>query len=369
MTNTLVTRPATEKEIHTLGLDHLLDKPGFRASMLRVCEYRNRIISRVLIEQFVLRYGSVDFKAAGISNMLTEFRFRGSGYGEQVMQDALAYIREQGAHLALLNDTTGNYFSRFGFGPVWPQYRVTFDTAQTVDLPQTVHVRQAQYPDIPAMARLYDQYWGARVTVVRYPDLWRWRAHHTGWHVLVALNAQDDVIGYFAAEDYHAQAAEVVVSNAQAAQALLHAIGEKHQQRGHAQFTWQLPPDDVLLAYMRESIDLRLEATYQAQGGWMGRLIDVRGLLDMLLPELQAQAETFMPDVNGLMLRHDADTIQITLGDHMMCVGYRDFVQVMFASLSPEALGLRENLQPDDITLLKTLFPPRVAAIAPWDIF
>jgi len=371
--NALHIRPATEKELTVLGLDYLLDRPGFRASMLRVAEYRNRIISRVLIEQFTLRYGSVDFKMAGIGNMQTEFRFRGAGYGEQVMQDALAYIREQGAHLAVLNDTTGRYFQRFGFGPVWPTYRVRLNTAQSIglDAPSGVRVRQANYPDIPAMARLYDTYWGARVTVSRPPDLWRWRAHHTGWLVWVAVDAADTVIGYFAAPDAASDLAEIVTSRADGAVALLQAMGQMHYEAGHTSFAWLLPPDDVLLAFVRELVDLELEATYQANGGWMARLMDVSGLLEMLKPELHAQGKTFIPDFNPRTLRldYDADTIHIVLGAQSVQLGYRDFIQVMFASLTPEALGLREGLDADGIQQLKTLFPPRIAAIAPWDVF
>jgi predicted N-acetyltransferase YhbS len=354
-----------------MGLDHLQEKPGFQPSFLRVGEFRNRIVCRVLIEQMTLRYGGVSLRVAGISGAFTEYRFRGEGFGEAVVQDAIAYMREQGAHLALLDDTTGHYFDRFGFGPVWPHYTLSFDAQAASELDTPLTVRRATPPDLPAIARLYDKHWMPRTAAVRSAELWLWRARYGGWQSLVAAGI-DRLHGYMAAPDLRGTQVEIVVDNEAAARSLLVEAARVHDNNGRVR--WSLPPDDALIAYARDWIDLSLQADYRRTGGWMARLIDVRGLVHTLLPELHAQGVMAWPEyqADNLHWEHDADTVSIGLNDQPAThvrIGYHDFIQLMFASLTPESLALRQDLSPVAVRFLKALFPARVAALAPWDWF
>ncbi|MFW5748410.1 MAG: GNAT family N-acetyltransferase [Chloroflexota bacterium] len=370
-------RPATMREIEAMGLDYLQDRPGFQPSMLRVGVYKDRVISRVLLERLTLRYGSVYLRAAGLGSMETTYRYRGRGYSAALIRDVLATMREQGAHLALLNDTSGGYFSRFGFSPVWPDYQMSFEAATASHLESSLVLRDPIPRDIPQMAALYEQQWGGRVTVERSPVLWLWRIACACYQVLVAADDTGQVYGYIAGDDLLSAQVEVVAGSMDAAAALMAFAGQRHvTAEGHDSrvIVWPVPPDDSLITYARALMDVAAAARFNHSMGWMARVIDMGGLADALLPELYAQMTAVLPDERPASLVFDYDADGVIFGLHgrpasRVRLAYPDFIQVMFGSLAPEALGMRENLAEDAVLLLRALFPPRVTALGWWDWF
>jgi hypothetical protein len=138
--------------------------------------------------------------------------------------------------------------------------------------------------------------------------------------------------------------------------------------------TWALPPDDFLIPHAQQMLPVTLSVQYSPNGGWMARLLDTANLLKTLLPEITAQVSsvdpTFTPE--DLILRVESDGVDIGLRaqPEMRCrLSLRDFIQVLFGSLSPALLGIRQGLPAAQVDLLEALFPPRIAALAPWDWF
>ena len=80
-----------------------------------------------------------------------------------VLQDAIAFMTEQGAHLALLNATSHFQYDRYGFSPVWPYYYLEVDSAAAAALDAPLKLRDVRPADIPAMAALYQRHWDGRV--------------------------------------------------------------------------------------------------------------------------------------------------------------------------------------------------------------
>jgi predicted N-acetyltransferase YhbS len=349
----------------------LLTKPGFRSSMSRIGVLDDTVVAQALVEPYTLCYGSIRLRVAGIGNVCTHPDHRGAGYTSAVLRDALAYIVEQGAHLALLEGAS-HYYERFGFSPVFPYYYFEVDSAEAAALPSPLVVRDARPEDAPAMARLYDRHWGWRVTLTRSPELWLWRMQSPDRLVQVIEAKNGKLCGYVAGHDLSGDPVEAVVDTQEAATTLLSACGRAYQQAGVARMRWHLPPDDALVNYARTLLTVTVSARYQPSGGWMARLIDSTGLIETLLPEILAQAQSTLPDltVEALAIHCQPETVQINWRKNISCqLNHQDFIQIMFGSLRPAALAARTPLHPAAVMLLEALFPPRVAALAGWDWF
>jgi predicted acetyltransferase len=356
--------------------DGLLDKPGFNSTMCRIGVVDNAIVAQVLIEPYTLRYGTARLRVAGLRDACTHPDYRGRGYASAVLRDALAYMAEQGAHLALV-DGVSNYYERFGFSSVWPHYYFEVDSAEAAALRPTLRLRSPRLEDIPQMRTLYERHWGGRVTFTRSPEIWVWRVVKADRLIQVVEDRQGRVSGYIVGDglddDYET---EVVADSLDAALTLLGVCGRLYQQNGQVRLRWLIPPDDALVNYARQWLTVTVSARYRPSGGWMARLIDTTALVETLLPEIVAQAQVMMHDFNphDLQFSCQPDTVQIGLRAQRstLCqLNHQDFIQIVFGTLRPAALAARPHsrLNTQSVRLLEALFPSRIAALAGWDWF
>jgi GNAT superfamily N-acetyltransferase len=372
--NKIIVRPAKDSEIDPLGLADLRQLPGFRPAMVRLGVYRDRVVSRVAIRHRELVYGRTSIRTACLGHIYTEERYRNRGYGSVVLADTLAYMREQGAHLALVNDSTGAYMRRFGFGSVWPQYTLSFSSQHASQLNQPLELRPVRPDDLPHIAVLYGQLWGGRVTFSRDPKMWIAHVTNIGWDVYVAVGPDERPQGYIAIADPQAGLVEVLVGTSDAAMTIIAFAGRWYAESGLDTVTWATLPDDPLTTFAREWLELTINVTFKPHGAWMARLVDARTFIKAIIPELSAQAENVIPGfrAGALNIRPTPDHIEIDIyvapAVHVT-LSHRDFVQLMFGSISAQALGMRSGLDFHVVQLLENLFPPRVAALAPWDWF
>ncbi|MFN8374460.1 MAG: GNAT family N-acetyltransferase [Anaerolineae bacterium] len=351
--------------------------PGFdyaahRIGVLTRGEHEH-IISHMQIDPFTLRYGSVTLRVSGVGAVCTHPGYRHRGYNSALMHDSLAYMAEQGTHLALLNGIKG-FYGRFGFNSVFPDYLFEVDSAAAATLPMPLHLRPPTTHDVPYMAALYQKHWAGRVTFTRDAALWLWRVAEADRHIQVVEDGQGRVCGYIAAPHETSDLAEVVADSMDAALTLLAAAGRVFQQAGIERVAWLLPPDDALVYYARQVLPVRVSALYQPDSGWMARIIDTEALVSALLPELSAQASSTMPDFKPKALEFvcQPDVVQIGLkgkAETYSRISHQDFIQVMFGSLRPAMLALRSGMSHEALRLLEALFPPRMAALACWDWF
>jgi predicted N-acetyltransferase YhbS len=351
-------------------------EPGFDYARHRIGVLDGQVVSYAIVRPYTLRYGMVKLRVAGIGDVCTHPDYRGQGYASAVLQDSLAYMAEQGVHLALLNGIPG-FYERFGFSAVWPEYVIEVASAQAAALQPALALRAAIPQDAPQIARLYRAHWEGRITFTRAPEIWLWRIIEEYWFdVRVVEDAQGRICGYIAHDDLSGGAVEVVADTPDAAVTLLAEIGRLFLAAGLETSRWFMPPDDAIISFARQLMPVTVSARYQPSGGWMARLIDTRGLVDKLLPEIIAQARATRPDFDADALHFDCQPDRVALGlrghDTTVCrLNHQDFIQVVFGSLRPAALALRPHsrLHPDGVQLLELLFPPRMAALGCWDWF
>jgi hypothetical protein len=351
-------------------------EPGFDYRLHRIGVKDGQVIAHLRIRPYTLQYGTAQLHVAGICEACTYPRFRKQGYSGKVLQESIAFLTEQGAHLALLN-TSSDYYDRYSFSPVWPYYVLELDSAEAAALDAPLSLRDVRPTDVPAMAALYERHWEGRVTFARDPRLWLWRvASGERPYQQIVEDADRAVHGYIAGYNLADERVEAVADSPEAALTILRTGGEAFQKAGLPTLRWLIPPDDALVSFARQYLSVTVSARYLPRGGWMARLIDARGFINTLMPEIIAQASATDPrfEAEALVVEPGGSGVQIGLRrqpETVSQLNYYDFIQVVFGSLRPAALAVRpySQIQPEGRRLLELLFPPRMAALGCWDWF
>lgn len=350
-------------------------RPDNIAHCYRAAFRKKQILSLAHIIDFPLRYGRAALKVVGVGLLCTHPKYRNRGYAAAVLKDTLTFAAEQGAHLVLLNSQIPGYFQQFGFSPVWANYTLQAAAGEATQLGQPLQLRVATPADLELMAQLYNHYWGMRVTSERSPELWRWRMEFGRGESAVMINEKGKIEGYiWHLPDDFSEHNEIVATTPAAITTALAYSGRRWQSAGYDSLHWSVPPDDVIVPFAQQMLPLTLSASYFPSAGWMARVIDSSAMLHELMPEIIAGARAIHGnfDAEKLILTITPDGVDIGLADKLEThchLSLRDFIQILFGSLRPETLAIRQALSRESVSLLETLFPPRVAAIAGWDWF
>lgn len=343
-------------------------QPNFNYNLCRVGVVDDELVSQVLIEKRTLLYGNARLKVAVIGKVATHPRHRHQGYSATLIRDTLATIAEQGAHLAFLNDLS-NFYHLFGFSTVLPDTVLEVDSRMAMDMPHPLRIRHAKHSDLDTIMKLHQRHWGNRVSFTRSEEWWHWKFNSSIDPVLVAVTQGDNIQGYIWRENSGNQL-ELICDSLPATMTLLSFLGKRMQKLGEPLVQLLIPPDDVIISFVRQMMDFDVRMIYRNQGGWMARVINSTSLLNALMPEIADHAMKLIPVLKSfdLYLHSDADAVTIgvnSLPQYELHLSHRDFIQVMFGSLSPVTLALRDHLPLEKVRLLEVLFRPRVAAIAP----
>ena len=359
--------------IRTRWLNRIYTRPTENIVHYRGAFIDNQLVSFARLIEFTLYYGDAALRVTGVANVCTHPDFRRLGFSAAVMRDALTHAAEHGAHLALLRTQLRGYYDRFGFMPVWATYGLQAPVAEAMNLYSPLQVRLAQPQDLAQIAQLYQKHWGSRVTFERNPPMWVWLTSNKHGRMLVASEF-DKVEGYLWHDDSLSNHVEIIADTPEATKALLAYDAKRWRQTNAPMLTWSLPPDDVIIPYLQHELPVKLTAEFLPNAGWMARLVDPSALVKTLLPEIIKQARL----VAGEFDRHDliftmqSGSVQLGLNNvpETQCeLSLRDFIQILFGSLRPYTLALRQNLSGESTQLLELLFPPRVASIGALDWF
>ncbi|MEO0596056.1 MAG: GNAT family N-acetyltransferase [Chloroflexota bacterium] len=383
VTTFLETLSATKQPIHPDRFVHWYTDVVMAYPQATIADYhavflKKTIVAVIHTRPFVLRYGRAVLNVAGIDLLCVHPDYTALGYAEALLKELLTHVAEQGVHLVLHyvdNVDTHLAFSQFGFSPVWADYSVQIPTSEASALAQPLQMRVALPRDLPTMAELYARQWGQRVTCERNGASWRWHIAHSRGQAMVVVDERDAIWGYlWHLPDDFSTRVEVIAESPAAIRTCLAYSGRRWQQAGYDTFRWCVPPDDVIIPFAQQMVSLTLNASYFPNRGWLGRIIDARAMLQALLSEIIAQAKVTRSDIDwsGFVLSVAPNGVDIGLrqDSNSQChLSLRDFMQVLFGTLRPETLAVREPLSSASVQLLEALFPPRIAALAPYDWF
>ena len=248
---------------------------------------------------------------AGIGDVRTHPAHRRQGHARRLFAATLEHMRRERYAVSLLFGISDFYW-RFGYAPVLPEYDVSLTTRDAERLiasrpaAAAVAVRPGRPGDGPALLDLYTRANGARSGTLRRtaeafdtrpkPDVQNWWFHPRRY--LVA--ERDGVAEGYAAlsgDPSSFRVREIVVPEAHVAAAgtaLIGALTEEALARRREHIHLPLPPDEPLMGLLRP-VGCKLEVTYPSNASGMGRIVDLAVLAEALTPALAGRAAALPP--------------------------------------------------------------------------
>ncbi|HNZ39089.1 MAG TPA: GNAT family N-acetyltransferase, partial [Candidatus Latescibacteria bacterium] len=181
--------------------DHILKwmkRPRYSHAHTRIVVDNGTVVGGLAIVELPVRYGDTVLKLGGISCVATDPESQKRGYGRANMEDAVAYMAQNGYDLSFLLGIR-DYYYRYGYRTaiVWFECRISPNVYSAKPAPG-LRVRRARKSDIPGMAALYEKN-GAQcdLSVVREKKDWLWYfdfGRFSDAHVVV--NSEKNIVGY-----------------------------------------------------------------------------------------------------------------------------------------------------------------------------
>lgn len=245
------------------------------------------------IWRYRMRIGRALVRCGGVGAVATTARHRRRGLMVRTAPHSLARMRARGYHLSVLFGIHG-YHGRFGYVSAWPESRWHLGRADLPgDLPRLTLRRIPALPR-PELVRLHNQCnRGLTGTAVR-PTYGSWCAMREGVDAY-CWGPPDRPEGH------------VLVQGDGPALVCLEATGDPEaalsalsRRRALPQLRFEALPYRSALAARLRALNSRYEQQYASAGDAMVRLLDLRGCLGAMLPELSARlAASELRDYRG----------------------------------------------------------------------
>jgi predicted acetyltransferase len=269
----------------------LYKAPIFKPEHTRVVIAGGRVAAAMVMGPRMMRFGPVKVPAMTIGPVGTHDAFRKRGFAAAAMDDASAYMAENGYLIAYLWGIPDFYY-RFGYYPYMVPCHVTLkrDAARKEALPG--RLRAMRRKDLPAVRRLYEAVTAGRIcAAARDKAVWDWLlgpGSHT-WTFRkprVILDAHGRTCGYITVNigsQWHQ--GEVVVRQDEAScRAALGAIAREARRREVKEVTFPLPWDDALAVLLRQFVGAEFKMVPGPTGGPLMKVVDFPALMRRLQP-------------------------------------------------------------------------------------
>ncbi|MBU1879007.1 MAG: GNAT family N-acetyltransferase [Chloroflexi bacterium] len=361
---------------------------------VRVVEDDGRVVAALNVVTPRMRVGVATVPLGGLSGVVTVPDSRWRGYARALLEDTLAYMREQAYPISTLNGIPG-FYHRFGYTPVMPEIaRVLVPAAHAAALEPPANWSVRPYvpeQDRRALMVLTEAVYATRTgSILRDEAAWRWQDSLHGERTWVAVHPGPTGVarGYvrLGRDESQVHAIDGAWQDPAAGTVLLRALGDLARDRFAGEVSLSLPPDAPQTRRILRDCGGLMQLKFVRGGGWMARVLDVPRLCARLTPELARRLE-FSPqrDWRGC-LRLETDEGAATLfivggqvsvaacaiGEPVVCrLPQTALIRLVFGSVPVSELLDEENVAvPEAATpLLAALFPPGHAFIAEADGF
>ena len=250
-------------------------------------------VGRAEINDLTMRLCGAWVRMGGIANVVVQSQHRGKGYASRLMREAVAYMEREGYAVSILFGIP-DFYHRFDYVPVMAEYRVSVAVRDAERLSATMPVRPAQQEDYAGLLDLYTRVNAGRSGAVRRTQVFyealnddEWWGHPT--RILVTGEAGHPT-GYVLLDGDPASLSvmDVIVPAehvATAGASLIAWLGQEALARRRERLRLPMPPDEPLVGLLR-GIGCKVETTYPANHGGMGRIVDLGALAAAIEPAI-----------------------------------------------------------------------------------
>ncbi len=263
--------------------------PGYAPDHVRVRLVDQEMVSSLRLVDRVLRVGIAEWRLAGVADVSTAPEARQQGHARALLEDALAWMRQQRFDVSALHGIP-NFYDRLGYAVIWPDTYFVAPLDQALALTSDHAIRDATPADIPALSALYEAAWEMRPgSLARDEAYWRWLLDHRT-PLWAALTPSGEVAGYAGSHEWEpGYIFEMVAANASAARALARRAATYAREVGASQLRVISPRDDPVVGWLRRACTLTVSEHTEPAGGWMARFIDLPAAMAKLTEELNAR--------------------------------------------------------------------------------
>ena len=250
-------------------------------------------VGRAEVNDLTMRLSGAWVRMGGIANVVVRSQHRGKGYASRLMREAVSYMERERYAVSILFGIP-DFYHRFGYVPVTPEYKVSVAVRDVERLTATTAVRPACPEDHAGLLDLYTRVNARRSGAVRRTRVFYealddevWWGHPS--RMLVTGEAGHPT-GYVLLEGDPASLSvlDVIVPAEHVATAgvsLITWLGQEALARRRERLRLPLPPDEPLVTLLR-GIGCKVETTYPANYGGMGRIVDLDALTTAIEPAI-----------------------------------------------------------------------------------
>lgn len=277
--------------------------------------------SRLFVRDLRMRVSSAVLRSGGIADVETKEYYRGRGYARQLLERAVALMRQEGYDISALFGIS-DFYPRWGYASVFPETRLMMLTKDAARAHPVYPLRRLGRHELGATLELYRRNNALRTgTVVRRRDRWPGFRHGSRYrwptNVYGAFDSRRRLMGYAVLDRSPAEAivCEVGYRSEQVFGTLL-AAAVRQARRVQADQIQILAPADHPFVEFCQQLGCRLIIQYNRSGGAMARIINLQSCFVRLAPELTRRLKSSRCDWRGrLMIKSDIGEVILRIRD------------------------------------------------------
>jgi GNAT superfamily N-acetyltransferase len=245
-------------------------------------------VGSYLLEVRQMRLGKATVRSGWVGAVVTQREERHSGIGRALMEDAIAFAKEQRLAVLLLHGLH-LFYDQFGYVDVFDTEIHRIRRAQITDLPPSPYrVRIATPDDAKAIVALRDRHCDGYVgPCLRTEEQEAQQIRFADPPPTAAVDDQGEIKGYlsFSWGVLRWFGEEAVADDWAAASALLrHHSGLRGPLQDSAdELIWRLPSDSLTFAHISDHLRVQSSTERMPSAGWMACPVDLDALMEAVL--------------------------------------------------------------------------------------
>ncbi len=253
-------------------------------------------VGRAEVNDLTMRLYGAWVRMGGIANVVVQSQHRDKGCASRLMREAVSYMERERYAVSVLFGIP-DYYHRFDYIPVLPEYAVSVAVRDAERLSATTTVRPARPEDHAGLLDLYTRCNANRSGAVRRTRVFYEALEEEVWwghpsRILVAAESAHPT-GYMLLEGDPASLSvmDVIVPAEHvptAGASLIACLGQAALARRQERLRLPLPPDEPLMGLLR-GIGCKVEITHPANHGGMGCIVDLAALAAAIEPGIAAR--------------------------------------------------------------------------------